>query len=382
MLKFNFGLAQLFNIDVQIATAALKNTTTDQNLKLHLTLKPPRDLQELESKTNNFIRAEEACVREWRRGRPRGKKKEDGRGAEKLQAEERPANWNPIPVFERLGNAPLKVPLSHVLFAIRDQGLLTPPKKLSTDPRKRSSGRFSEFHRDHGHETDHCFHLRLQLEKLAEEVATARGTIGPPKEKSLPARRQPPSSRPLLLEKSTSSREGLQQGGTTAGRRAYAEQVYSLKISSKKAWTDPLQESQVISFSTENYNGLQVPHDDALVIRLIIANFDVGKILVDIGSSVNVLHLETFEEMKLGKGRLGPAEYSIYGFSGASVRVSGRIDLLVTFRTHPLQKIGMTTFLVVDIPFTYSAIIGRPVQRDLRAVVSTPPQLIAVDTPF
>ncbi|XP_077230166.1 uncharacterized protein LOC143863373 [Tasmannia lanceolata] len=32
----------------------------------------------------------------------------------------------------------------------------------------------------------------------------------------------------------------------------------------------------------------------------------------------------------------------------------------------------MTTFLVVDVPFTYSAIIGRLVMRDLGAVVSTP----------
>ncbi|XP_077223417.1 uncharacterized protein LOC143857029 [Tasmannia lanceolata] len=32
----------------------------------------------------------------------------------------------------------------------------------------------------------------------------------------------------------------------------------------------------------------------------------------------------------------------------------------------------MMTFLVVDVPFTYNAIIGRPVLRDLGAVVSTP----------
>ncbi|XP_077237244.1 uncharacterized protein LOC143878915 [Tasmannia lanceolata] len=122
----------------------------------------------------------------------------------------------------------------------------------------------------------------------------------------------------------------------------------------------------------EDYKGLQVPHDDALVIRLIISNYDVGKILVDTGSSINVLHLGTFEEMKLGEGRLGPTEYSIYGFSGASVQINGKIDLPVTFGTYPLQKTIMATFLVVDIPFTYRAIIGRPALRDLGAVESTP----------
>ncbi|XP_077217862.1 uncharacterized protein LOC143867444 [Tasmannia lanceolata] len=140
---------------------------------------------------------------------------------------------------------------------------------------------------------------------------------------------------------------------------------------SKKARTDPPHEDQLITFSSEDLNGLQVPHDDALVVRLVVANFDIGKILVDTGSSVNVLHLGTFEKMKLGEGRLGPAEYSVYGFSGASVRVNGKIDLPVTFGTYPLQKTILTTFMVVGIPFTYSAIIGRPALRDLGAVVST-----------
>ncbi|XP_077249149.1 uncharacterized protein LOC143888590 [Tasmannia lanceolata] len=117
---------------------------------------------------------------------------------------------------------------------------------------------------------------------------------------------------------------------------------------------------------------IAVPHDDALVFQLIISNFDVGKILVDTGSSVNVLHLGAFEEMKLGEGRLGHAEYSIYGFSGTSVQISGKIDLPVTFGTYPLQRTIMTTFLVVDVPFTYNAIIGRPALRDLGAIVSTP----------
>ncbi|XP_077249356.1 uncharacterized protein LOC143888846 [Tasmannia lanceolata] len=169
MLKFNAELAQLSNIDVQITVAALKHATTDSNLKLHLTLKPPRDLQELESKTNKFIRAEEACARERSRAGPEERRKEDGRGTVRQRAEERQANRNPIPVFERLGSALLKVPLSNALFSIRDQGLLTPPRKMSMDLKKRSTGKFCDFHGDHGHETDHCFYLRLQLEKLAKE---------------------------------------------------------------------------------------------------------------------------------------------------------------------------------------------------------------------
>ncbi|XP_077232062.1 uncharacterized protein LOC143865957 [Tasmannia lanceolata] len=267
MLKFNAELAQLSNIDIQIAVAVLKHTNIDPNLKLHLTLKPPRDLQELESKTNKFIRAEEACAREWSRAGPEEKRKEDSRGTAKQRTEERQVNRNPIPIFERLANAPLKVPLSHVLFAIKDQGLLTPPKKMSTDPKKRSAEKFCDFHRDHSHETDHCFHLRLQLEKLAEEGNLneylrsptriesshearhfADGQKGRHRSRSKHRSRhhrslkrgEPPRQSPALEQPPTIVGKiniiagGPAAGGpTTAGRRANAERVFSLEIPSK-----------------------------------------------------------------------------------------------------------------------------------------------------
>ncbi|XP_077230165.1 uncharacterized protein LOC143863372 [Tasmannia lanceolata] len=220
---------------------------------------------------------------------------------------------------------------------------------------------------DHGHETDHCYHLRLQIEKLAEKgllnqylrsptriershrQLEVHNPSPPPRSRSrhrsssrhrsrdrhchsrhhrsprkrqeeLPNQAPNPVQPPTIAGKINIIAGGPAAGGpTTAGRRAYAERVLSLEMPSKKARTDPPREDEVISFSNKDYDGLQVPHDDALVIRLIISNCDVGKILVDTGSSVNVLHLGTFGEMKLGKGRLGAMKYSIYRFSRASV---------------------------------------------------------------
>ncbi|XP_077217904.1 uncharacterized protein LOC143852408 [Tasmannia lanceolata] len=90
------------------------------------------------------------------------------------------------------------------------------------------------------------------------------------------------------------------------------------------------------------------------------------------GSSVIILHYNAFKEMYLGLGRLTPVEWSIYGFSGGSIRIEGRIDLPVTFGTEHRQKIIMQTFLVVKVPSTYNAIIGCPTLNKLEAVVSTP----------
>ncbi|XP_077230121.1 uncharacterized protein LOC143863319 [Tasmannia lanceolata] len=372
MLKFNAKLSRLTNIDVQIAVAALKYTTIDQNLKVHLTLKPPRNLQELESKTNKLIRAEEACIREQGQAGPVEKRKEDTKGAGKLRAEERSENENPIPIFERLGNAPIRTPGGKA-------GRRRPLESISKEPRAdrmpspidARTSLFSLWQIEKPTPVPQQAPVSKQ-HRSRDRHRHSQHHRSPKREKP-PRQAVAPDQPPTIAGKINIITGGAAAGGpTTAGRRAYAERVFSLEMPLKRARTDPPQEDKVTSFSSEDYKGLQVPHDDAQVIRLIISNYDAEKILVDTGSSVNVLHLGTFEEMKLGEGRLGPAEYSIYGFSGASVQVNGKIDLPVIFCMYPLQKTIMATFLVIDIPFTYSAIIERPALRDLGAIVSTP----------
>ena len=54
------------------------------------------------------------------------------------------------------------------------------------------------------------------------------------------------------------------------------------------------QKSDAITFIDEEVREIQTPHDDTMVISLIIANYDVKHILVDNGSSANVLLYEAF----------------------------------------------------------------------------------------
>ncbi|XP_077232316.1 uncharacterized protein LOC143868619 [Tasmannia lanceolata] len=112
-------------------------------------------------------------------------------------------------------------------------------------------------------------------------------------------------------------------------------------------------------------------HDDAVVVRLTLANFNVGRILIDTGSSVNVLHQDAFAEMDTSIDRLELVDWSIFGFSGGEVKVRGKIKLPVTFGANPTQLTIMQTFVIVRVPSTYNGIIGRPVLNELGAVVST-----------
>lgn len=51
------------------------------------------------------------------------------------------------------------------------------------------------------------------------------------------------------------------------------------------------------------------PHDDFLVVTIEIDEFDMKLFLVDIGSSTNILFLDTFESMRNNKKELKPVEF-------------------------------------------------------------------------
>ncbi|KAL0378323.1 UNVERIFIED_CONTAM: hypothetical protein Sradi_3137800 [Sesamum radiatum] len=44
----------------------------------------------------------------------------------------------------------------------------------------------------------------------------------------------------------------------------------------------------------------KLPHNDALVITALLANYEVGRIFIDSGSSTNILFGEAYDQMQLG----------------------------------------------------------------------------------
>ncbi|KAL0444441.1 UNVERIFIED_CONTAM: hypothetical protein Slati_2166800 [Sesamum latifolium] len=56
-----------------------------------------------------------------------------------------------------------------------------------------------------------------------------------------------------------------------------------------------------ITFTEEDEKGVMFPHEDAVVISAIISNMEVRRILIDSGSSVDVMFLEAYQKMGFGK---------------------------------------------------------------------------------
>ena len=111
---------------------------------------------------------------------------------------------------------------------------------------------------------------------------------------------------------------GIAGGGeSNSTRKAYArsmqnEEVYSLHRPPKAA----KMESVILSFLEEDAWGLAMPHDDALVVTLTVANHAIHRILVDNGSSTDILYWPVFQQMGIDRDRIKPFCSPFVGFSG------------------------------------------------------------------
>ncbi|GAV92198.1 LOW QUALITY PROTEIN: hypothetical protein CFOL_v3_35579, partial [Cephalotus follicularis] len=205
--------------------------------------------------------------------------------------------------------------------------------------------KYCRYHRDHGHDTEECRQLKNQIEDLIRK-GHLRKYID---------RDAPQGRREQRREEAPRQQEEQQQqqprgvihtisGGVASGgddsnaRKAYGRQSLAVQQvpHSKRLRTRGYEE--VISFSEADYEGVRLPHDDPVVVTLLVELFTMKRILIDNGSSADILYKHAF-------------------------------DL-------------KSRFLVVDTPSPYNAIIGRPGLNLLEAIVSTRHLLMKFPTRF
>ena len=140
-------------------------------------------------------------------------------------------------------------------------------------------------------------------------------------------------------------------------KKAYQRQVNSIHTipPSKQQRTD-----RDVSFNEGDARGVKQPHNDPLVIMLNIEEFNTKRILMDNGSSANIIYLRAFQQLKLDPRRLRPFDSPLVSFSGDRVYPRGIVTLTVTVGTYPVQLIRQLDILMVDCPSSYNVIIVRP----------------------
>ncbi|GAA0165066.1 hypothetical protein LIER_20562 [Lithospermum erythrorhizon] len=95
---------------------------------------------------------------------------------------------------------------------------------------------------------------------------------------------------------------GGRRGGGDYGsaRRAYAKRdIYSITAGARHELRD-------LSFSRKDFEGIEYPHEDLLMITPVIANFEVGQMLVDTGSSIDILFLDAYLKLRMSRAQIRP----------------------------------------------------------------------------
>ena len=135
-----------------------------------------------------------------------------------------------------------------------------------------------------------------------------------------------------------------------------------------------------ITFSDSDMEGCQHPHDDPLVIRAVVANKTVHWVLVDNGSSADIIFASAFDEMGIGREKLEPVSTHLRGFAGEKVLPLGSIQLVLTLGDPLCHATTTARFLVVDAPFAYNMLLGRPSLNAIKAIPSAYHMMIKFPT--
>ena len=107
-----------------------------------------------------------------------------------------------------------------------------------------------------------------------------------------------------------------------------------------------------------------------LVIRVVVANKTIHRVLIDNGSSTNIIFASAFDKMGIGREKLEPVSTYLCGFSGERVMPLGSTQLVLTLGDPPCQATTTARFLIVDAPSAYNMLLGRPSLNAIGAVPS------------
>ena len=268
---------------------------------------------------------------------------------------------------------PLTASVSQVLREVQHDKFMRWPSQIKSDPAKRDNTKYCEFHMDHGHRTDDYIQLRKEIEFLIRRGNLRRYVASegqeqvqpPPPRQPIPAQHQQPLGEIHVIS------EGFAGGGESSSamkahlRNIRLEETLEVQAVSKLPWLDT-----TITFSDSDMEGCQHPHDDPLVIKAVVANKTIHRVLVDNGSLADIIFASAFDKMGIGREKLEPVNACLRGFSGERVLPLGSIQLVLTLGDPPFQATTMVRFLIVDAPSSYNMLLGRPSLNTIRAIPS------------
>ena len=151
-----------------------------------------------------------------------------------------------------------------------------------------------------------------------------------------PPRQPTPTQHQLPLGEIHVISRGFTRGGVSnLTRKAHLRIIRSRETLEIQVVSKLPRLDTTITFSDSEMEGCQHPHDDPLVIRVVVANKTIHRVLIDNGSSTDSIFTSAFEKMGIGREKLEPINAYLRGFSRERVLPLGLIQLVLTLGDPP-----------------------------------------------
>ena len=165
--------------------------------------------------------------------------------------------------------------------------------------------------------------------------------------------------------------EGFVGGGeSSSAKKAHLHNIRSGETLEVQTVSKLPRLNNTITFSDFDMEGCQHPHDDPLVIKAIVANKAIHRVLVNNGSSADIIFASAFDKMRIGREKLEPVNACLRGFSGERALPLGSVQLMLTLGDPQCQATTTVRFLIIDAPSTYNMLRGKPSLNAIRVVPS------------
>jgi len=382
---FNEIMVQVPNLSASAAQSALKNGLWHESrFRESLTVNRPESIQDALHRATNWINAEEeqAFLAKKFNAITKASPPVTSKKPSELR---KPAAGTFSVEKEPIKTSPKASP-SKPPFSPKGKNGALPSNKWVRDPNA-----YCEIHKMNGHATKDCKALgRLLAAKFAsgeipdidvttiDLAHTAYEMLD--SEKSSPPNKKQKSEPTPVAQKGPKRMVKVIMGGSKLVR----DSVSAIKQHERKVVTPVAKrpktsqaDSHEISFSEEETSDLDKPYDDALVISLDVANCEVQRILIDTGSSVDLIFLDTLVRMGISKKDIKGAPSPLVSFTSETSMSLGTITLPVTAQ----GIVKMIEFTVFDRLAAYNIILVTPWLYEMKAVPSTYHQCVKFPTP-
>ncbi|XP_012840429.1 PREDICTED: uncharacterized protein LOC105960762 [Erythranthe guttata] len=360
--RFVEAVHEVPSVGQDMLSGIMQQNLKPGRFKESIARRPPDNLEELLNRADKYVQIEEASTH----AHPK-MKREDDRQDVRRRDDRRP----PLPPQGQSSSSynrftPLNTRLTEILHVIEQRGLAEPPRPMQPN------GHLGEY-------------IDKPRNKRRDDLQRRDNIRDQPKRREEGGHRREQDNND---NQPTRGVIAFISGGPAGGDSQNARRSLARSARMNQEHASPSASiyqirryDHSIVFNSSDLKGPDEDHIDALVITASVANFLVKKILVDGGSSADIMYLHAFKQLGIDNAQFSPISTPLKGFTGDGVLSMGEVELPISLGDNPCQITKIIKFLIVDKPSPYNIILERPAIHTFKSVPSSYHQKWKFPTP-